>query len=73
MAPDYVAQTADQTTADQLESWTRWRSATIEERARVLAGLLDLVSAMGRFPPKRETFPGWKEMIAQKDAKTTVR
>jgi hypothetical protein len=73
LAPGYVAETADQPSADNLERWARWRKTTIEERARALAGLLDLVSAMGRFPPKRDQFPGWKEIIAQRDAKTAAR
>ncbi len=73
MQPGYVAQTADEASADELDRWVRWRKATREERARTLAGLLDLVEAMRRFPPKRDRFPGWKRIVAQRDAKTAVR
>jgi hypothetical protein len=73
MQPGYVAQTADEASADELDRWARWRRATPDERARALAGLLELVEAMGRFPPKRDRFPGWKTIVAQRDAKTTVR
>ncbi len=73
MAPNYVAETADQATADELDRWARWRPTTIAERARELAGVLDLVEAIGRFPPKRDQFPGWKEILAQRHAKTSVR
>jgi hypothetical protein len=72
MMPGYTPQTADQATADELDRWSRWRVASMKERAEVLAGLLDLVSAIGRFPPKRDTFPGWKAIVAQRHAKTTV-
>lgn len=73
MAAHYVAETDEQASADELERWDRWRKSTIEERARVLAGLLDLVAAMGRFPPKSDSFPGWKEIIAKRNAETTLR
>lgn len=72
LQPGYVAQTVDEASADELDRWARWRKASREERARVLAGLLDLVEAMGRFPPKRDRFPGWRVISAQRDAKTTI-
>jgi hypothetical protein len=73
LQPGYVAQTAYEASADELDRWARWRKASREERARALADLLDLVEAMGRFPPKRDRFPGWKRIVAQRDAETTVR
>jgi hypothetical protein len=44
---------------DELDRIRRWRNATLEERGRTIAGLLDLVSAMGRFPPQQTEFPGF--------------
>jgi hypothetical protein len=73
LRPDYVAETADEASADQLARWARWRGATVQERAETLAALLDLVSAMGRFPPKRDQFPGWKTIVERRHAKTGLR
>ncbi len=44
---------------DALQRVRRWRYATLKERGDAIAGLLDLVSAMGRFPPQRTEFPGF--------------
>jgi hypothetical protein len=44
---------------DDLDRIRRWRKATLEERGQTIAGLLDLVSAMGRFPPQQTEFPGF--------------
>lgn len=44
---------------DDLDRTRRWRGATLEERGRTIAELLDLVSAMGRFPPQQTEFPGF--------------
>jgi hypothetical protein len=44
---------------DDLDRIRRWRAATLEERGRAIAGLLDLVWSMGRFPPKHAEFPGF--------------
>lgn len=66
MQPGYVAQTPDQATADELDRWAYWRKATLEERGATLAGLLGLVSAMGRFPPKRDMFPGWWRLLEER-------
>jgi len=46
-------------TPDELDRWRRWRQATPEERGEALAELLDLVDAIGNYPPKREVFPGF--------------
>jgi hypothetical protein len=70
MQPGYVAQTPDQATADELDRWSYWRKATLEERGATLAGLLRLVSAMRRFPPKQSMFPGWRRLIEQR---TSIR
>ena len=73
LKPDYVAETAEEASAEQLARWARWRGATMQERARTLVALLDLVSAMGRFPPKRDQFPGWEAIVQRRHAKTAVR
>jgi hypothetical protein len=44
---------------DQLQRIKRWRHATLEERGRAIADLLDLVSGMDRFPPQQTEFPGF--------------
>ena len=72
ITPGYVAQTADEAAADELDRWSRWRAATVQERAETLAGLLDLVSSMGRFPPKQDQFPGWKVIVAQRHAEASI-
>ncbi len=41
------------------EKTLRWRGASLEERGRALADLLRLVDAIGRYPPKLDTFPGF--------------
>lgn len=41
------------------EKTLRWRTATLEERGRALAGLLRFVDAAGRYLPKHEMFPGF--------------
>lgn len=46
-------------TPDEMDRWQRWRNATLEERGQALAELLDLIDAIGNFPPKREMFPGF--------------
>ncbi|MGE0544387.1 MAG: hypothetical protein AB7R89_29855 [Dehalococcoidia bacterium] len=48
-------------TPDELDRWNRWRHATLEERGRALSDLLDLIDAIGHFPPKREMFPGFPQ------------
>jgi hypothetical protein len=65
--PGYVAATAEEATADELDRWAYWRSASLEERGRALAELLDFVDATGRFPPKRDMFPGWKRLARQQN------
>jgi hypothetical protein len=44
---------------DQLQRIKRWRDATLQERGRAIADLLDVVSAMNRFPPQQTEFPGF--------------
>ena len=44
---------------DQLQRIKRWRHATLEERGRAIADLLDLVAGMDRFPPQQTEFPGF--------------
>ena len=44
---------------DQLQRIKRWRDATLRERGRAIADLLDVVSAMNRFPPQQTEFPGF--------------
>ncbi len=41
------------------EKTLRWRRASLEDRGHALAGLLRFVDAVGRYPPKREMFPGF--------------
>ncbi|MGH2584831.1 MAG: hypothetical protein ACRDJE_07960 [Dehalococcoidia bacterium] len=57
-------------TPDELDRWQRWRAATLEERGAALADLLDLVDAIGNYPPKRDMFPGFpptREHRAKRD------
>jgi hypothetical protein len=44
---------------DQLQRIKRWRHATLEERGRAIAELLNLVAGMNRFPPQQTEFPGF--------------
>jgi hypothetical protein len=44
---------------DQLQRIKRWRHATLEERGKAIAELLDLVSGMNRFPPQQTELPGF--------------
>jgi hypothetical protein len=44
---------------DQLQRIKRWRHATLEERGRAIADLLDLVAGMDRFTPQQTEFPGF--------------
>ena len=52
----------EQARAEVLEALQRvkqWRGASLKQRGDTIAGLLDLVSAMGRYPPQRTEFPGF--------------
>jgi hypothetical protein len=44
---------------DQLQRIKRWRHATLEERGRAIADLLDFVAGANRFPPQQTEFPGF--------------
>ena len=44
---------------DALQRIKRWKGATLQERGDTIAGLLDLASAINRFPPQRTEFPGF--------------
>jgi hypothetical protein len=43
----------------EVEDAARWRAATAEERGEALLQLLELVSAIGNVPEKRDRFPGF--------------
>lgn len=43
---------------DQKERIARWKHATLQERGDALIGLLRFVDKVGRFPEKKERFPG---------------
>jgi hypothetical protein len=55
---------------DQLQRVKRWRRATLEERGRAVAELMDLVSAMDRFPPQQSEFPGFPGSLKRRHAES---
>lgn len=44
---------------DALQRIKQWKSASLQKRGDTIAGLLDLVSAMNRYPPQQTEFPGF--------------
>lgn len=44
---------------DALQRVKQWKTASVRERGEAIADLLNLVSAMNRFPPQRTEFPGF--------------
>lgn len=42
---------------------TRWKRATLQEKGEAMRGLLRFVEKVGRFPPKRDQFPGFPRSL----------
>jgi hypothetical protein len=54
---------------DDAERIARWKGVSYAERGKILAELLDLVDAIGNYPPKGDMFPGFPGSRAEKWSK----